>query len=201
MKAWALVGFSAALIALSGCGGDSKNESAKEFSQNVDRVPYTLTSFEVSTNLGTNKANDAETLHKAINQGGRAKDDIQRVIKGSSFVLVINGNESALQVSSAGNINHQQTVAENTPGCSLSGASKVSGLSSSLNLEITWELNAELKGDACDAAMLEKYFKFQSDELAVFHLNAVNGVLDSADLPKDLQRNIHLAVKVAGDSH
>ncbi|MDB5037788.1 MAG: hypothetical protein JWQ35_1316 [Bacteriovoracaceae bacterium] len=190
------------LIAASGCGssgGDSGG--AKEFAQSVDKVSYNLSDVNISATLGSSTSSNTEQLQKTIGEAGRSKDDIQRIIKGPAFVLMINSQESALQISSAGNIDHKQTVAEKTPGCELSGLSQVSGVSTSLRFELNWELTIALAGSTCDAAMLAKYIKFQTDELNVFHLNSVQALLNSADLAPDAQRMIHLQLKIAGDSH
>ena len=189
------------ILFASGCGGSSDGNSAKEFSQNVDKVPYSLGSVEISATLGTATSDSAENLHKSIGEVGRSKDQVLRVIKGSSFVLIINGKESSVQVSSAGNINHQQTIAENGPGCELHGVSQVNGVSTSLKFELTWDFSAELSGDGCDDVMTAKYYNFQENELNVFNLSSVRSVLDSADTTHEAQRKIHIQLSLAGDSH
>lgn len=188
-------------LSLASCGSSGDDNSGKEFSQNVDRVPYSLKQVNLSIDVGSKEDAKANSLQKNIGEFGKAQDDILRLIKGSSFVLNINSKESSLQVSSAGNINYLQKVGKESPGCSLNGTSQVSGFSSSLKLELNWDLQLALTGDACDAAMIADYFKFQNDELDVFHLNSVNALLASADLPKDSQRSLHLQLKVSGDSH
>lgn len=188
-------------IVLTGCGSSDGNEDSKEFSQNVDRVPYSLNELQIEVSVGSREDSQANQLKKTLGVSGRARDEMIRLIKGSSFIITVNGVESNLQISSAGNINYQQRVAKNSPGCSLNGVSEVTGMASSLHLELDWDLKVDLGGGACDASMIEDYFKFQNDELSVFHMNSVNALIASADLPKDLQRSIHLRVKVSGDSH
>jgi hypothetical protein len=189
-------------LSMTSCGSSGGDgNSAREFAQSVDKVVYQINQLEVSANLGVAGENESEKLQKSFGRSARAADSIQRIIKGPAFVLVFNGSESALQVSSGEKINQHHQAGRNTPGCSLSGESSVEGEVTSLKIALNWHFVAHLNGDACDAAMLEDYFKFQSDELSLFHLSAVEKLLSSADLPKDQQRNIDLQVRIEGDSH
>ena len=190
------------LAALAGCGseGDGGN-SAKEFSQGIDNVPYDLKKLEISATLGSETTENSEELKKTLGEASRAKDKIQRVIKGSNFVMIMNGKESSVQVSSAGNIDHKQSVKENSPGCSLTGTSETSGVATSLKVELNWNFTALLDGKGCDENMIAKYYKFQDNEIDVFNLNSVRALLKSAELSHDEQRRIRIQLRLSGESH
>lgn len=202
MNGWNRLTLGTALVTLAACGSsESKNPGGKEFSQKVDLVNYQIQSLKIDAELGGTTSDQLERLHKDIGRAGTAKDKVQRIIKGPSFLMMINDQEAGLQVSSAGSIDHHQQIQEKSPGCELTGSSKVQGEATSLDLEIEWRLQADLSGEACDSLMLEKFQKFIDAETSVFNLNSVRKVLVSAELGKEEQRHIDLSLKISGESY
>ncbi len=189
-------------LSITSCGSsDDDSRSSKEFARNVDRVPYSLAKVTITAEIGNSSDKAAEKLQKQITKVSTSKDQVQRLIKGTSFILVMNDKESPLEISSAGNIDHHQSIQEKNPSCELNGFSKVSGEATTLELDFEWTLSIDLNGEACENSLVEKYLKFQDAELDVFNLNAVRKVLSSSDLDRSEQRHIRLSVKVSGDSN
>jgi hypothetical protein len=192
-----LCGFVALLTG--GCGSSGDKVSEKEFSQVVDRVQYVLKEIDLTATVN---GSGAEELKKIIRyDNNSSKDQILRLIEGPSFILMVNGQKAQVKISSAGNIEHVQTIEESAPGCSLTGKSHVSGGASSLKLEIEWEFDLALEGSGCDSVMSQKFFEFQDRETEAFHLQSVKDILTATDIKRESQRQIQLRLKVKGDTN
>lgn len=184
-----------------GCGdeGSSPSKEEREFGQGIDLVRYQLKSADLKIDLGSSTGVVERLRRNVTYLPEKSKDKILRKIDGPIFKLQINNQDALVDVSSQENINHVQKISEDNPACTLSGFSKVYGQATSIDLDLNWNLQMELRGSGCDA-FTDKYQSFLAAELARFNLTVVGDLLKSADLLPADQRKIVLNLKISGES-
>ena len=192
-----LIGFT---FLVASCGDEEgRNTSRREFGQGVDLIHYRLESVSVNIELEQTDHSVERITRNLDLRAGSTKDEIQRVINGSSFKLVVNGEEAAVEVSSQENIDHHKETPESSPACRMLGRSDVTGRSSSLDLDLNWNLQVSVDGVSCDEYRT-KMKNFIEAELARFHMKSVTDLLASADLKSDRRQRISIQLQIRGTS-
>lgn len=199
MKILKILGYVVLTVFAVSCGDSSKDQSDREFKQDVRLISYLLKNAKVQVDLKS-PSGSVDEIDKVLNYApDESKDTVERVIENSDFVLKVNGQKANIKISSNGNVEYRQVFEKSSPGCALRGLSTVTGEATALKLELNWKLEMQLNGDSCSQGIRDDFAGFVTTEVESLHLQSVKDLIGAADRDISAAQQVKVELQLRGE--
>lgn len=180
------------------CGDSGASDAPiPEFVQNVNQVPYALSLIRVNSEVESLDGTWSFFNTEIKNQDDISSEKVARVTSNETYVLAINGEKAEINVGSSSRFDSTRERNQDD-GCELRAKARARGEARYDRLDLVYELDSQLRGEACPASIVEDYLDFQQEELTGLRLNVINRLLEAGVWDLENSKRVRIRIELKG---
>lgn len=187
-----------AALSLVACGeAPSEYSSVPEYLQNVNFIPYRLTSMTAQLQV---QGLDGESRNLQLQfQGSDLQDEqVARVTQGEGYTLQINEKISNIEVGASSRLAARGGQREVIGGCEVIMSVEAQGVAEYNRLDLDYHLRSELKGRDCGSGAWERQAELVGTQLESLGLHQTLQMREAELLFLEQSTRFDLRVRMSG---
>ncbi len=193
------------LIALAACGDDNQKSGApgeNQLVQDIRQTDYALKNASWKVTIVYEDGSSETLVKQTAYRDGKSKDHVQRILDSGQFYIFTNDVKAErITITPEGNLKDDQSTIQRLPGCNLSGRSQMSGRATHAQLQLNWNLNAQLDGGGCETvtSLKEQFQQFIESEVTRLNLRSGQDLLKAMEQNLQSARRVTLELSINGE--